>query len=508
MTRTTLALLLTASLVLGPGVALAVEDPNFDAYVPEPTLQPGGPAQVSVQLVNDANDASEQARTASNVRVTMNAGDTPISVNSGTRVVGSMPDGAVRQLAFSVDVPRNVSAGTYRLPLTVEYEHSGDETDTQTVYATVRVKERARFEVVDSSMDASIGDTGTTSLTLKHVGESVATDTRVTVQSGSADVRFGQSASASRFVGQWEPGETRTVEYEATVASGADRREYALQATVAYDDENGTAHQYGPLAAGVRPAAKQSFALSNVQADLRAGEEGSVTATVVNEGPKTARDAVVVFTTQNPNVNALETEYALGDLGPNETAEFSLPVEVSGSAEAGPRQFSYRVEYRNHDGETRQSDALTARVEVAESRDVFAVEPTDATLSAGGSDTVTLTVTNQGDETVRNVRAKAFASDPLSVNDDEAYVQSLEPGESTEITFGVGAAGSALAKTYVLEMDVQYEDADGDTRLSDTYQAPVEVTRSDGDGTPLSVIVGGVAVLAIAAVGGWVWFRG
>ncbi len=507
MTRITLVLLLTAGLVLAPGVALAVEDPNFDAYVPEPTLQPGEPAQVSVQLVNDASDASERARTASNVRVTMTAGDTPIAVHSGTRAVGSMPDGAVRQLAFGVSVPRNVSAGTYRLPLTVEYEHSGGDTDTQTVYATVRVEERARFAVTNSSMDAPIGDTGTVSLTVKHVGESVATDTRVTVQSGSPNVQFGQSPSASRFVGRWEPGETRTVEYDATVASGAERRRYALETTVAYDDENGTARQYGPLAAGVTPRPEQSFVLSNVRPTLRAGEEGSVTATVVNEGPETARDAVVVFATQNQNVNPLETEYALGDLGPNESAEFSLPVEISGSADAGPRQFTYRVEYRNREGETRQSDALTTRVDVAESRDVFGVEPTSATVAASGSGTVTLTVTNRGDETVRNVHAKAFASDPLSADDDEAYVQALEPGESANVTFGVGAAGSALEKSYVLEMDFQYEDADGDTKLSDTYQVPVEVTNSGGGDTPLAVILVTVAALAAAAVGGWVWFR-
>lgn len=508
MTRTTVTLLLVVGLVLAPGVALAVEDPSFEAYVPEPTLQPGEPTQVTVQFVNDADDADEQARTARNVRVTMRAGDTPITVHSGTRLVGPMPDGEPREVAFSVTVPRNASAGTYRLPLQVEYEYGDGETGTQTVYATVRVEERARFAVVNASTDAPVGDTGTVSLTLKHVGESAATDARVVLESQSPDVAFGESATASRFVGEWQPGETRTVEYRATVAPGADQRRYALQATVAYDDENGTSRQYGPLALGVTPRPEQSFALSNVQADLRVGEEGSVTATITNEGPETARDAVVVFATQNPSVHALETEYALGDLGPNESAEFDLPVEVSDAAEAGPRQFTYRVEYRNRDGDARRSDPLSARVTVEEARDLFAVEPADASLAAGDSGVVTVTVTNQGDETLRNVRAKAFAGDPLSLDDDEAFVRELEPGESAEVQFRVSVAGDALAQDYALEADFQYETADGDTELSDTYRVPVSVTASDGGGTPLTVVLAVVAVLAVAAVGGWVWFRG
>jgi hypothetical protein len=504
MTRTTVTLLLVVGLVLAPGVALAVEDPSFEAYVPEPTLQPGEPTQVTVQLVNDAD---EQARTARNVRVTMRAGDTPITVHSGTRLVGPMPDGEPRDVAFSVTVPRNASAGTYQLPLHVEYEYGDGETGTQTVYATVRVEERARFAVVNASTDAPVGGTGTVSLTLKHVGESVATDARVVLESGSPDLAFGESASASRFVGEWKPGETRTVEYRARVASGADQRRYALQATVAYDDENGTARQYGPVALGVTPRAEQSFTLSNVDAALRVGEEGSVTATVVNEGPEPARDAVVVFTTQNPNVHALETEYALGTLAPNESAEFELPVEVTESAEAGPRQFTYRVEYRNRDGETRRSDPLTARVTVAEVRDLFAVEPADASLSAGETGVVAVTVTNRGDETLRDIRAKAFASDPLSLQEDEAFVRELEPGESVELRFRVSVAGDALPQDYALETDFQYETADGDTELSDTYRVPVSVTESDGGGTPLAALLVAAAVLALAAVGGWVWFR-
>jgi len=256
------------------------------------------------------------------------------------------------------------------------------------------------------------------------------------------------------------------------------------------------------------PLRAQSFSLDGITSDLRAGRDGTVTGTITNHGPKTAHDAVVVFATQQPNVHPLETEYAIGDLAPNQSTTFSLPVEVSDSARAGPRQFAYRLRYRNADDEQRQSDPLTAKVAVAPKRDRFTVEPKAATVTAGGSASVTLVVTNNGNETLRNVNAKAFVDDPLSASDDEAFVSKLDPGQSAEITFAVSASGTALQKTYVLETDFQYDTPDGQTKLSETYQVPVDVTvPKDSGGVPATMIVGGLVVVGVALVGGWLWLR-
>jgi hypothetical protein len=66
------------------------------------------------------------------------------------------------------------------------------------------------------------------------------------------------------------------------------------------------------------------------------------------------------------------------------------------------------------------------------------------------------------------------------------------------VTFGIGAAGGALEKTYPLEMDFQYDDAEGDTLTSQTYRLPVSVEAvetDDGDGLPLPLLVIGALVL-------------
>ena len=68
----------------------------------------------------------------------------------------------------------------------------------------------------------------------------------------------------------------------------------------------------------------------------------------------------------------------------------------------------------------------------------------------------------------------------LTSSDDEAFIDRLESGETETITFAISAGGSALSKSYPVSLDFQYDDADGDTLLSDTYQVPVTVEEPEG----------------------------
>ena len=141
---------------------------------------------------------------------------------------------------------------------------------------------------------------------------------------------------------------------------------------------------------------------------------------------------------------------------------------------------------------------MTAPVAPAGER--FAFDPVEATLTAGTSGSVRVEVTNTGEERLRELNLKAFADDPLSLSDSEAYVESLAPGESETVTLGVEAGGSALAKVYPLSVDVQYELPGGDRQISDTYRVAVTVTEPEEQDGPSPVLIVG-ALLALALAG-------
>jgi hypothetical protein len=501
-----LLVLVVAGMTVATMPVTAAEDPRFETYVPEPEVTPGQTNQVTVQFLNDADEVDDQVKTARNVKVTMDGTDTPFSVSSGTHLLGSLPDGQPVTDQFTVTVPRDIEAGTYQVPITLTYEYDGDERETTTVYATVRVEDRASFSIENVSSDLSIGETGTVTLDIRNDGAHNASEANVQLQSQTDNVVFGSSASTATFVGDWTSNETKTVAVTATAPATADVGEYGVTATITYNDEDGIDRTSRPRTAGVSVGPETDrFPFSDVDPFLRVGEEGSVAMTLTNDGDAII-NGVITLTRTGSNVNPLATEYAFGNLDSQESTDVSFPIEVSGSAEPTPRQFSFTISYETRDGDDRTAGPVTVRATIEPERDQFTIEPVDADVEAGGSDSVTVEVTNNGDTTVSNVNAKIFANDPLSTADDEGYIESLEPGESTEVTFGVAAAGSAREKTYPLSMDFQY-DSNGDSKLSKTYQVPVTVTVSESDDLTTVALVGGVAIVIVAIAAFWYWRR-
>jgi len=529
MKRSLLASLVVCAVVIAvvaPGIAAATPSPTLTATLTNDTVSPGQETGLAVSVSNAPQVSAtgytpgqlSKMTTARNVRVTMRSGGAPIDVKTGTQVLSTqLAEGTTLPATFQVAVDQNAAPGTYTVPLHVTYIYSDsaptatggardDKKVDETLDVTVHVKNEPRFSVVHTATNASVGDTGTTRLTLRNVGTRTAHDARVTVSPVGSQFVVGGGHPVTSYVGEWPTGENRTVSVASSVAPGADATNYSLSAQVTYANANGNTRQSDSLTASVAPLAKQSFALSDVASSLRAGTDGHVNATVTNTGPTSVSNAVVTISASSAGVTPKRAEYAVGTLASGASTRVSFPVEVTSNAKGGPRQVSLGVTYTNDGGKTRKSDALPATVDVAAKRDRFRVTPVDATVTAGGGRAVTFRLTNQGNVSVTNVNAKVYASSPISAGDDQAFVASLAPGETRNVTFRLSASGGALAKAYPVSMDFQY-DTGGETKLSKYYQVPVRVSKPSGNGGLPLGLVGGVVVLAVLVAGGYVYYR-
>lgn len=482
-------------------------------------VTPGEETALQVTLVNAGQvayadprnpSAASRVTTARGLKAKLLSGDAPITVESKQVGVGTLPEGAA-PVQFRIDVDEDAEPGTYTVPIVVKYRYTEYISDGGNYYneavrerlrVSIEVREGARFEVVSAGTDAPVGGDGQVRLRLRNTGEATAEDATVQVGSSTADVRLGsgQSGTATAFVGRWAANETKRVSVDASVAPGADRRAYALDASVTYEGDDGATRQSRPARFGVVPEPEQAFDVTNASSTLRAGEEGTLSGRLVNEGPKAAGNAVLVLEPAGNNVEIAETEFAVGDLAAGAAEQFSFDLSVASAARAGPRQFTYHVRYETESGETVRSDPIYVRAEVEPERDTFDVSAVDARLEAGSSGELVLRVENTGDRELTDLSAKLFTEDPLSSGDDEAFVKTLGPGETTNVTFGLAASGSARAKTYPVSVDFQYTEPDGDTELSDTYRLAVTVTDGGGGGGGL-LAIGGMSVVALAAVG-------
>lgn len=456
----------------------------------------------------DLTVANVGTETASDATLTLESRNAALNFDGSPTAeapVGDLAPGERRTVSVGADVAPGVTPRSLSLAGTLAYDDEDGDRQQSSVSADVIPRSAQQFAATDAETTAAVDDTGQLTVALVNDGNRTLEDATVQFESGNAALTFGGSPTARAFVGTWEPGETRELTVENGFTAAAEERPYAIDATVSYTGPTGTTERADPVTVGVTPAAEQAFDLSDHATSLRVGAEGRLTGTFVNEGPGEVENAVLVL--EPPaNVVTAETEYAVGDLAAGETVDFRYDVDVSSEAREGPRQFTYRLRYEDADGDTVTSDPQFARGTVAGKRDTFSVS-TNASLAAGSTGTIEVAVTNDGDERLSTVSAKLFADAPISASNDEAFVESLAPGETATMKFRVSAAGSAIAEPYPVSLDFQYEEPDGDTKISDSYAVGIEVTEGGGGGFltvfPVDPIAGaGLGLGMVLSLGG------
>lgn len=480
------------------------ESADVEVVDVESDVAVGGSGTVSLTYQN-TGDAP-----ATDGSVTVQSGNAGLTFSgspSASASLGTLAPDETRTVTLGASVAAGAASRSFALTSTVTYEDDGVPQE-QTLTSGVTPGSDGRFVVENSETTVSPGHTGQVTVAVRNTGDAV-TDATVSIQSANAVLTFGGSPDARGFAAEWGAGETREFTFEASLAPGAEQRSFPVDVSVAFENDQGQTAQSATVTTGIEPAGDQSFSLSNVESSLRVGEDGTLSGTLTNDGPAGVDNAVLVLQPAGPNVDLLETEYAVGSLGAGESVDFAYDVGISGAASDGPKQFQFQLRYEDGTGETRQSDPLYTRQTVEADRDQFDVEGLETTFAPGDSGQLSIQVTNNGDEPVTDISAKLFVDDPVSSSDDEAFIAELGPGETKEMTFGASVAGSALEKTYPVSVDFQYTDADGDTRLTDTYRVPVTVGEpEDGGGGLFSLgwlvdLFGGLLTLVgqVAAAG-------
>ncbi|MBX0294287.1 COG1361 S-layer family protein [Haloarcula nitratireducens] len=460
-------------------------------------LEVGAESDLTGRVVNDG------PRDVENVVVEIRSTTESLAPRETEYAVGNLSEGEFSRFRLPVVVPEDAAAIPKQAQFVVRYTTAdGDRRATDPLSSTLSVAgETDTVRVVDLNESVRAGEDGNVTVTLENAGEEAIRQVRVSLRSQSGELQVQDSANASRFVDELAPDERRTVSYQVTAPEDGGGQRYPLRLRATYEDETGDSQPAESTLLGVTAAPEQSFAVGNVSGTLRVGSEGTLLATVTNRGPTTVTDAVVRLSAGSENVVIRENESPVGRLAPEEAATVSFPVEVLDETEPGDRRVSFVVEYRNRDRENRESDSLPGVVGVADRRPVFGVTTGNAAIEAGDTELITLNVTNNADVPVANVDARVFVDDPLSTDDEQAFVDRLEPNETVRLTFAISATESATLKDYPLLVDFQYDEPDEETKLSDTYRVAVGIVEPVDDGIPWLLLLAVLLVLlAVAAV--------
>ena len=494
------AVFLVAAVALGAAPA-AVSADDIEVVVSEDTFAPDEEATLFVEVVDRADGPGGTQGTI----VSIDEEDAPITVLTDEDAIATVPTGGSRVASFDIAVDEDAAPDDYDIEVEVDYRdgRTGDLT-TETFDVEITIDDRAHFRVVDTDTDAHVGEEGTVSMTLENVGDQTAKDATVEVRALDRGLRLGARSTFTRtFAGDWEDGATRTLNLSADVREGTEPRSHVLEAEVEFHDEDDVERTTRPLTAGVDVGSEQAFSVTNVTSDLRVGEDGELNVTIENDGPRAVGGVVAVSETPNPNVAVRNPEWYVGPMEPGEASTAAFRVGLREDAEPGDRVLPLVVRYRTPAGDIEYSDRLDVVAAVAPELEPFGIRAVNQTIAQGETRRYRVEVENTGDERYSDIQAKLFAESPLETDDDEAYIDALDVGETRTISFGLEADDDAAIKQHPVSMDFRYEDADGDRHLTDRERMAVDVVERE---TPYALYAAVVVFLA-AIVGIAYWKR-
>lgn len=455
-------------------------------------------------------------RTAHDVRVQLRSLDGSLTPATGqaSRFLGTWDAGERRTVSYRVAASSGVTAARHGLELVPTYENAhGDETTASplAVGLTPIAGERFRVSPVpprDSRArpDVAIGGHESVPVTVENRGPGPVGNVSVRLASTSALLTVDDGATAERAVGPVPAGAQRTVTFEVGANSAAKRGNYTFDATVSYDDPTGATatSRVRPVSVHARPS--PTFALADLESTLYVGERGTLSGTVENTGPTTAHHAVLRVTDAPLGVQFTETAVPIGTLAGGQSASFSLPARVPLGTTAGPRAVTSVLEYETADGSVVTSDPLRASVPVHPERETFDLVVQNGTFTPDSTDQLVVQLTNNGSTARTDVRVSLALTPPFTSVAPSVSVDRLDPGESATVRFPLDTDEDAIAADHALAVNVTSETQSGLTERERQHVTVTVATSGQPIDTMPLVVLGGLSVVLVAALGWW-WLR-
>ncbi len=381
-----LLVVFVSALFVGGASAVAVGgNPDLNAYVEDPTIEPGEEDTLNVQVANDAKaqfgslDARERVTNARNVVITVEApDDAPFTVETETHSIGTVPQNQPTTVPIDITVPDGADPGDYELDVTMKYsyteslytrgevENEVSETTRDTV--TAEVSDDAQFTLNTVADDAvRIGEVGTFQAEVTNTGSEVARDVAVELTPKGVGLEFGESANDVSRLDRLAPGETASVSYRVNTPNDAAVRTYQVDANVEYTDPDGIRQtdEDPTLGLEVGPS-KDDFIVEAVDAQLESGSSRLVEVRVTNNLEYPVSNVEAKLSASNP-IDSEDDEGFISELDAGEST--TMTFEMSATKQAVEKVYAADIDVRYEDDEGRSyiTDTYKIPVEVTES---------------------------------------------------------------------------------------------------------------------------------------------
>jgi uncharacterized membrane protein len=308
---------------------------------------------------NLANIAREdRPNTAKNVVVTLGNDDAPVTVNTDSQLVGDVKAGARTSTAFEVRINDGAPAGTYVLPVTLEYtylyhatEFSNDalqyeyRTKEETLPIEIVIKPNVQVTVLSADVvELNAGTEGYLTVSVQNSGQDTGQQATLVLSSVSGSPVT--PTDGSYYIGEFAPGETVTANFKVAASTDASGSSYPMNIGITYENSDGDKVTTKLVTIGVPVGEEITFEVVSESFAMYPAEKGTIEVVYKNIGGATAYDATSRISAVDPFTSNDDTAY-LGDMAPGETATAYYQVSVSDDATIKSYGLDTEIRYKD-----------------------------------------------------------------------------------------------------------------------------------------------------------------
>ncbi|MDD1659964.1 MAG: S-layer protein [Methanomicrobiales archaeon] len=346
----------------GDDVSLAVKVQNTGTY--------------DVKLVQSTLlTTGDNPTTAKLLRVSLLPGSAPITVKTDTQMVGDLTGGSTATATFTVSIARGAAAGTYELPVRMQYTYLEDveqlPPDTvryyytdreETIPLTIRIKPDVELGVTEATSEhLNVGTEGYLNLRVRNDGTDDARNAVMKLSRNDDSPLVPTDSSI--FIGNYPPGAEASVRFKVSVSSNAEAQSYPVDLSLEYLDADGNSATSETVTVGVPVGGKIDFAVVSEPTRVNPGQKVVIPVEIKNTGAVTAYNAQARLSAVDPFTSNDDTAY-LGDLAPGESAVARFEITVDSGATAKSYGLDSEVRYRDALDNTQISDTMKVDIDV------------------------------------------------------------------------------------------------------------------------------------------------
>lgn len=476
---------------------------NLDVY-PQP-ISAGSNITLSFELYNSYTNE------LTNVNLEL-VGTYPLLNYSpaGTDLITDIPEGlygGYAPITYGLHIPSDIKSGTYTLSLLATYQtvsgSGAEESASSTMPISFYIRGAPSLKLTASPTSAiSPGSQSAVNIDVLNVGTDNATNVSITLlDSRNFSIIGGSDFSLGTVMPQGAGFASAILLANSTLNQGTAE----LPVVVKYGTAYGSSAKYEqmvPISVSLGNPAINLGIVSASPESLYPGTNQTLSLSLQNVGSGTAKNVTISVTSdRNITVGNSASKILVGTIAAGSSAGASLLITANKNDNQSRYSIPISITYQNANYNLTLNKTVQVPITL-QAIAQFNVTEASSGLAPGGTYVpITLRVRNSGNEVAQSITFSLQTIYPISQVNPNAYVGSLAPGQSTNVTFYVNVDSQANPGQYPLTLYEQWTQPTGSS--SQQYSASQDyyamVSGSGGSAGTIETVVA-VIVVVVAAV--------